>query len=258
MKILSFNIWDLPMWHVKDRSDRIKKITDYLKTSDAEIVCLQESFDPRHRKLIHGEMASAGFASTDKNFESRRVFFRKFDRTGGLAVFSKFPIIKNEFIPFNRFLSIFSPEYFGRKGMLTAVLQTPRGKIIVANTHLYRNFSFFDRFVRHRQMKKVLDYLNNEKSAPVILAGDFNEDFLAAKENFLKILGEGGFRMFQEEAAPSYRKNNPYNFLLGNSKRYDHIFCRGFESINMKPAGHSVIYTPVPLSDHDPILLTID
>ena len=45
LRVVSFNIWDLPYWFVKDRKQRILLIADYLQRLDAEIVCLQESFD---------------------------------------------------------------------------------------------------------------------------------------------------------------------------------------------------------------------
>ena len=51
LKIVSFNIWDLPYWFVKNRRQRILQIAEYLQRLDAEIICLQESFDVHHRRL---------------------------------------------------------------------------------------------------------------------------------------------------------------------------------------------------------------
>ena len=53
LKIVSFNIWDLPYWFVKNRRQRILQIAEYLRRLDAEIVCLQESFDVHHRRLLY-------------------------------------------------------------------------------------------------------------------------------------------------------------------------------------------------------------
>lgn len=42
LKVVSFNIWDLPYWFVKNREQRILQIAEYLQKLDAEIVCLQD------------------------------------------------------------------------------------------------------------------------------------------------------------------------------------------------------------------------
>src|SRR5262245_47349742 len=72
LKIVSFNIWDVPYWFVKNRKQRILQIADYLRSLDAEIVCLQESFDVHHRRLLYAHLgleryyASGGFEATRK------------------------------------------------------------------------------------------------------------------------------------------------------------------------------------------------
>jgi endonuclease/exonuclease/phosphatase family metal-dependent hydrolase len=92
LKIVSFNIWDLPYWFVKDRKQRMHKIAEYLQRLDAEIICLQESFDVHHRRLLYEHLgldryyASGGFEAT------RKVPLASFDTTGGLVIFSKFPM----------------------------------------------------------------------------------------------------------------------------------------------------------------------
>ena len=53
LRIVSFNIWDLPYWFVKNRKPRILQIAEYLQRLDAEIICLQESFDIHHRRLLY-------------------------------------------------------------------------------------------------------------------------------------------------------------------------------------------------------------
>jgi endonuclease/exonuclease/phosphatase family metal-dependent hydrolase len=58
LKIVSFNIWDLPYWFVKNREQRMLQISEYLRKLDAEIVCLQESFDVRHRRFLYESLGS--------------------------------------------------------------------------------------------------------------------------------------------------------------------------------------------------------
>src|SRR5215470_12591865 len=72
LKIVSFNIWDLPYWFVKNRHQRMLHIADFLQTLDAEIVCLQESFDVHHRRFLYERLGcdryyvSGGFEETRK------------------------------------------------------------------------------------------------------------------------------------------------------------------------------------------------
>ena len=51
LKIISFNIWDLPYWFVKNRKQRILQIAEYLLRLDAEII-YAGSFDVLHRQII--------------------------------------------------------------------------------------------------------------------------------------------------------------------------------------------------------------
>src|SRR5215475_8773830 len=103
LKIVSFNIWDLPYWFVKNREQRILQIAEYLPKLDAEIVCLQESFDVRHRRLLYESLGSDKYYASGGFEATRRAPLTLFDTTGGLVIFSKFPIIHNKFIPFNHF-----------------------------------------------------------------------------------------------------------------------------------------------------------
>src|SRR5712692_3115948 len=103
LKIVSFNIWDLPYWFVKNRQQRILQIAEYLQRLDAEIVCLQESFDVHHRSLLYEHLGIERYYASGGFEEIRKVPLAEFDTTGGLVIFSKFPIIKYKFIPFNHF-----------------------------------------------------------------------------------------------------------------------------------------------------------
>jgi hypothetical protein len=91
LKIVSFTIRDLPYRFVKNRRQRILQIAAYLQRLDAEIVCLQESFDVHHRRLLYELLgvdryyASGGFGAT------RKAPLACLDTTGGLVTFSKFP-----------------------------------------------------------------------------------------------------------------------------------------------------------------------
>src|SRR6266852_3835949 len=97
LKIVSFNIWDLPYWFVKNRQQRILQIAEYLQRLDAEIVCLQESFDVHHRRLLYESLGLDRYYASGGFEETRKAPLASFDTTGGLVIFSKFPIIQYKF-----------------------------------------------------------------------------------------------------------------------------------------------------------------
>ena len=90
IKVLSFNIWDLPLWFVRDRSKRLAGVIEYLKETEPDIVCLQESFDPRHRLEL--EKAFKGqYHITNGMTEHRKILYIKhFDTSGAWSSFQNF------------------------------------------------------------------------------------------------------------------------------------------------------------------------
>jgi endonuclease/exonuclease/phosphatase family metal-dependent hydrolase len=103
LKIVSFNIWDLPYWFIRNRKQRILQIAEYLRRLDAEIVCLQESFDVHHRRVLYEYLGFQRYYASGGFEETRKAPFAEFDTTGGLVIFSKFPILQSTFIPFHQF-----------------------------------------------------------------------------------------------------------------------------------------------------------
>jgi endonuclease/exonuclease/phosphatase family metal-dependent hydrolase len=264
LKIVSFNIWDLPYWFVKDRTQRIHKIAAYLQRLDAEIICLQESFDVHHRRLLYEHLgleryyASGGFA------ETRKVPLASFDTTGGLVIFSKFPIIQYEFTPFNQFTPSLI-ERIGRKGVLEATIETPYGIMQVFNIHLHIGKNFLAHNIRVKQLKSVLERMKAQPNLPIILAGDFNEDALMDQKKFMALLQPRGLthsiHFEQYEFMPSYRVKNPFvNTWVTRSKysrRLDYILVSLTEEFNLRVVQYEPMYLIPSLSDHDPVFLSL-
>ena len=264
LKIVSFNIWDLPYWFVKNRRQRILQIAEYLQRLDAEIICLQESFDVHHRRLLHEHLgleryyASGGFA------ETRKVPLAVFDTTGGLVIFSKFPILQHQFMPFNHFTPSLV-ERIGRKGVLEATIETPYGVMQVFNIHLHMGINFFARRARVKQLKSVIERMKAHQHLPIILAGDFNENALMEQKKFIPILQSIGLihsvHFEQYEFMPSYRIKNPLvNNWMNRSKysrRLDYILVSLTEDFDLKVVQYEPMYLIPPLSDHDPIFLSL-
>ena len=214
LKIVSFNIWDLPYWFVKNRRQRILQIAEYLQSLDAEIVCLQESFDVHHRRLLYEHLGLDRYYASGGFEETRKVPFALFDTTGGLVIFSKFPIMQYKFIPFNQFTPSLA-ERIGRKGVLEATIETPYGVIQVFNIHLHMGGNFLARSIRVKQLKSVLEHITVQRHGPVILAGDFNENVITEQKKFVTMLQSIGAQLQVRDWA---RPNNASKMSVDRGK----------------------------------------
>jgi endonuclease/exonuclease/phosphatase family metal-dependent hydrolase len=264
MKIVSLNIWDLPLWYVEKRKERHIKSARYFRSLGADIICLQESFNPANRDLFHQELSRSEYHTTDTALKTRHFLFLKFDVTGGLATFSRYPILSTEFVPFSRFANVAVSEFFPRKGVLISLLKTPSGNVRVMNLHLHMEAPFLSKRIRLRQLSRALDRVSGDDTTPTILAGDFNESDLHVDKDFSAILRAKGFTHTEAHVVGrTYRPENPFvkdHFFnrTSVSKRYDFIFYRGFDHVGLVPREGGVLEPPEPLSDHDPILLSLE
>ncbi len=265
LKVLTLNIWDLPFWFVKDRKKRIKNLPEYLKKSGADIICLQESFDVENRSFLK-EQLSGSYMMAGDVIETRRILFIKlFDMTGGLVVFSKFPITSSRFVPYSRFLNSAISETLGRKGFLEVIVETPIGDVKIVNTHMHQETHFFSQKIRFKQTEKMVMKTNNYDK-PIILAGDFNENYLMKEYEFAELFRTTGFSdpsKFKEgePISPTYRPENTYvdNFLsrIHSPKRYDYILVKNLDKAGLKVTEYKPEYLTPPISDHDPLFLTL-
>lgn len=261
MKIVSLNIFDLPLWFVRDRKVRIQAIKGYLKDLKADVICLQESFDPRHREELNDFFKANGYHVTDALVGRRRILGLSLDTTGGLVTFSKFPIVSMAFILFD-FIFFAPQESAGRKGALVADIDTPHGKLRVVNVHLCQKSLFFEKAIRLSQMNRVLMFLARRKILPTVIAGDFNEKDIFRNKTFAALMDTHGF-IHPATAAfhPSYRKENPYVNIwmnkISHSKRIDYIMHNDLSALKLASQEYSVLYPERPLSDHDPVVLTL-
>ena len=263
MKIVSLNTWDVPVWYVEKRKERYAASARYFRSLGADVVCLQESFNPANRDFFHRELGAAEYHTTDTALASRRFLFLKFDMTGGLVVFSKFPILTSAFFPFPRLVNVSPPEFFARKGVLVVRLSTPHGELRVMNLHLHMESPFGSRRVRLHQLARALEHAGDD-TVPTVLAGDFNEDNLHRDPDFARLLRSRGFVHTDAHVAGiSYRPDNPFvkGHLFnrtGVPKRYDFIFYKNLAGAGLVPNDGGVLHPPSPLSDHDPVLLTLE
>ncbi len=257
LKIVTFNIWDLPLWFVKDRRNRIESVARYLAGSGADIVCVQESWDVYTRPMIYKIMQSAGYSHVSVN-ESWYIF-----GNSGLLTFSKFPIKSKNFTSFSR-LSAQLTEFFAWRGILETIVETPSGLVRVLNIHLHMPAWFFDRRIRLLQLRNAFKAIDWKNEMPTVFAGDFNEHELLEQKDFSNLFTDHKFTYppLEGDFQPTYRAENPFVSCTwinrrSDSKCFDYIFVSGMEKIGLKVKNYSPVYLNPTLSDHDPVVLTL-
>ena len=111
----------------------------------------------------------------------------------------------------------------------------------------------------------ILERMQKQQHLPVILAGDFNENALMEQKKFVTILQSRGLthsiHFERYEYMPSYRLTNPLvdNWInrVRYSRRLDYILVSLVDKLGLKVAQYEPIYLTPPLSDHDPVILSL-
>ncbi len=260
VKVMSYNIWNLPLLTPGDSYKRMQKIVVFLKELSADIICLQEVWSLRTRKLFTETLENV---YTTKSNDVVLKIYRKWldfsNQHGGLLTLSKFPIISEKFIRFG-VAGRFWTEWMGDKGFLETILKTPWGLLRVINTHLHQPLPS----IRYQQLKKIFSYLDEDQKTPTIVAGDFNQDALLKDPSFIEILNNTNFShpdILSDITYDTYRLDNHLTQTwlnkLKQSGHLDYIFIKSQEKLGLRINNYSPLYLPEPLSDHDPIVLTL-
>ena len=237
LKILSWNIAALPRLFnfFGNPSDRITGIIEYLKKTDADIICLQEVFDEKILKRIISEMKKYTISYQEKKGKG---FI-----SSGLLILSKIPILRSKFEIFTESIG---ENSYAEKGVLVSRLASGdfHQKIYLLNTHLNANPMFTlstlnPNVIRKSQLMTLTKLLTN-KSDLYLICGDLNQS--EKSENF---------KYFIEKLQKKFNVK-----VFTKTKRDYFIICY---NDNVKI---NVLNNPRPrtknLSDHTPILETIE
>jgi endonuclease/exonuclease/phosphatase family metal-dependent hydrolase len=256
MEIITYNIWDLPLFFVKNRDKRMLDIAKFLTERKTDIICLQESWSLKHRALLSEYMRKHGYHDAVHQTNIKR-------NNGGLLTFSKFPITSVRFIPFGRWAFSIS-EIIGNKGVLETIIETPKGLIRILNVHLHYESSklFKTSQIRLRQLQKLFTAITQDETMPTILAGDFNQHTMMESKHFSQLFTKEDFVTSKEPLLPTYRTENPLvdNWInrVSTSKRYDYILTKNITHSGFMIKNYTPVYLPTALSDHDPVSLVLE
>jgi endonuclease/exonuclease/phosphatase family metal-dependent hydrolase len=251
--VMSYNVKVFNVYEPENKLNQYAKskvMTDWIDNHQSDILCLQEFF---HRS------DDSIFNTVEKFGKKRHVYFHNLKTdisrsTFGLAIISKFPIIRKGEVEINT---------FSLNACIFADLLIGKDTVRIYNLHLQsmnideKQIVNYDRlknkywglflklkngFIRRaRQIEIIIAHAANSPVKNIVLCGDFNElpygyVYLRANENFGNAFEKKG-RGF------GFSYNGRLKFL-----RIDHIFFGG----NLNPQKFETLHS-VEYSDHFPL-----
>lgn len=171
--VMTLNVAGVPIVD-STRPERMKRIGERLRTAAADIVGLQELYEKDDLAQLAAQFPHAAFA--EERPESRGLLYRNLYTPrawgSGLAILSRHPITTSKLF----YYSIHSPQskdYFLRRGVLAARIQTPLGPLDVYNTHMtHPEESVAPRLMQLFELFEATEKFSGDR--PYIVMGDLN------------------------------------------------------------------------------------
>lgn len=229
VRVATLNAWAIPEPIGRDVSARIDAIGRRLPSLQLDVIAFQEVWtsDAARRLREAGRLAGLRHSWFDEGrFGARTV--------GGLLVLSRFPIEGVEFEPFSlqgepkRVVN--NLEYVSGKGFAAVRLKTPKGPLVVVNTHLHARYGYAShKHVPHRTSQAIqLATRFIDRQEPMVVVGDFN--FREGEVDYqvlTDILGLSDVAAALGNRQNTTLRRNPYRKSKGIDKRKDYVFTRG-------------------------------
>ena len=163
-------------YYSSDKNLLALQITDWIRSNDADIICLQEFFDDENSEIFNNVQTISKAGGYEHYFLHKSVHDNGVER--GLITFSKFPIVDKGaiFLSENRY-----------NGATFADLRVGTDTVRVINVHL-ESLNLSERaksmatlsviknniIRKNQQADEVLRYVR-QSSYPTLVCGDFNE-----------------------------------------------------------------------------------
>lgn len=258
--LVSINIWDLPPLPLPfhDRKRRRARLLEGLPPLAADIVAVQEAFRPRFKARLARTMPNMHVAG-DPESERRSLIYR-FDTSGGLLTLSRWPIAASRFQPSEAFRAMRRDERIGRKGSLWSTVDTPAGRLMVVNAHLYAGTGPGDSRIRAEQVRQLLGERELDSDQPAVLLGDFNMALEYERTDRgptgFDLLADAGFsEIAHGKTGRLATMSPPTNPYAGKIQRFRHrrrltqVFYRG-PTIRSDGKPPQLCLDDPPVSDH--------
>jgi len=263
LRVATLNCWALPLGLARHTDERLAALVERLPALPVDAIALQEVWTPEARARLVAAGRRGGFAD---------VLDASDDETlGGLLVLSRLPVARAAFHPYTLrgvALHVHRGDYQGRKGFLTADVETAAGPVRLLATHLHARYTADDPYEAHRvgQVFELAHALRDTR-LPVVALGDFNlresgEGYrLLRRLSWLRdVAAELGARQ------PTVRRASPYRGAgHRGDERIDYVFARNGDGVAVRPVRIARAFDerltlagePAALSDHDGLTATL-
>jgi endonuclease/exonuclease/phosphatase family metal-dependent hydrolase len=250
LRVACLNVWAIPF--VSDAlGERMKRLPPALRAFDADVICLQEVWDPLTRSRLRAALEPEWTGASSSR--------------GGLMVLSRLPILEEEFTPFPAFAGLALAERLGGKGVLEVRLRAPQGDVRVVTAHLA--LAFGEDNPRSAQIRFLVERLEGRRDLPLVLAADLNTPPLddgAVPDDYRRLL-DAGFRSANPpvsrpdgslDPGPPTRVGWPRREGYRRGWWPDHVLVRDGERIGVRVAGFRIELADrdTALSDHNLLL----
>lgn len=172
VKILCWNIYMLP-WLNKGQWGRIHHIEQHLKENDYDVLVLQEVFLERMKhRLIKTLSEQYPFYAGPPGKD-----FGLFGQDGGVMIFSKHPIVRQESIVYDEGCK--GADCLSQKGAVFVEIQKGSTRFQVIGTHLQSMSDKECQKIRDRQMCSIYTDLLQKHETPQVpqfIVGDLNTE----------------------------------------------------------------------------------
>jgi endonuclease/exonuclease/phosphatase family metal-dependent hydrolase len=244
-------------WNIACGS-RLAEIIEFLRRSNADLICLQET--DCHARRTEGRNIAAEIANALRMNYAFGIEFQELAEGSsgspayhGQATLSPFPLMDCRILRFRNQSRFWHPYWWvpkvaklqrrlgGRMVLLTNITIGDK-QIAVYNLHLESRSDS----TRRAQLSEVLQAANlNDRNVPIVLAGDFNFDLNGAAAS----------------AVADMRFHNPFEHEQQRTTPSNHIGRKGaIDWILIKGQLRSVaarVHSSVLASDHYPLSLTL-
>lgn len=248
----------LVSWNVA-RGSRLAEIIEFLRSSKADLICLQET-DCNARRTGHRNIAAEIASALRMNYTFGIEFEELAEGSNGSpayhgqATLSLFPLTDCRILRFRNQSRFWHPHWWiprlaklqrrlgGRMALLSQIRIGER-TLAVFNLHLESR----SESVRRAQLSEVLEDAGRHScDTPIVLAGDFNFDLTECSAS-----SAIAAMRFNNPLAHEHQRTTPSNHI-GRKSAIDWILIKGqLHSVGMR------VHSSVSASDHYPLSLTL-
>ena len=167
LKIVSWNVFLRPSILNDGQMDRVHGISNYLISTEADVLVLQELFHYKARKQLVTTISKVYPYHTKVGKTSF------FGVSSGVMIFSKTPICEEEHIYFKRAIKA---DRLAVKGGVLATIEYCGSEIDIIGTHLQAGGGEKGAHIRKEQLRHLFSLVRreNRENRNTVFAGDFN------------------------------------------------------------------------------------